>query len=306
MLNQSPPFVSVVVPVRNAPQRIKKCIEALLQQTYPSDCYEIIVVDNASTDHTRQVIECYPVTLLVEHNRVSPYPARNCGIRHARGEIIALLDANVIPVSQWLDQGVTTLQQEMADLAGGHITFTFSQPKTVGEMADSITYVNVKSDIQNNKTSVGGNLFARRLVFDTIGLFPEHIRSGGDTLWTWTATQAGFKLVFASKAEGLYPARKLFPFLKKSYRTTKGLSYVQMMRGKSFSTRHMLLALLFCIFPRHPRILADQIRRRGTIDMLDRFLALWLVFWLRKVVATLGMIHGWLHLHIQIRIKSQK
>jgi glycosyltransferase involved in cell wall biosynthesis len=301
---QSYPFVSVIVPVRNSPERIKTCIEALVAQTYPHHRYEIIVVDNNSSDQTQQVIRSYPVTLLVETSMDSPYPTRNRGIRHARGEIIALLDANVTPTQQWLEQGVRTLEHEGADLAGGHITFTFSPKKTVGEMVDSILYVNIKDNIQQG-TSVGGNLFVRKAVFSSIGLFPDHIRSGGDTLWTWKATQAGYKLVYAAKAEGLYPARRLLPLLKKSYRTTKGGAYIAKKQWGGLSARHMALTLIFCVFPIHPRVVANQIRQRGTTDMLERFLAIWLVFWLRKIVTTFGLLDGWLHLHNQKKAENQ-
>lgn len=299
------PFVSVVVPVRNAPGRVKTCIEALLAQTYPQDRYEIIVVDNDSTDQTRQVIQSYPVTLLIETSMASPYPARNRGIRHARGEIIALTDANVIPLPHWLEQGVQALEHEQADLAGGHITFTFSPEKTIGEIVDSLIYINIKGNVPKGMT-VCTNLFARKAVFDAIGLFAHHIRSGGDTLWTWQATQAGFKLIYATQAEGLYPARKLFPLLKKSYRTSKGTMYVHMKRGINTSVWQILYKLVYTvIIPRHTRATVYKIRERGTPDMLQHFLAIWFVIWLRNFVVMLGMIDGRLHLQRQIEAEKQ-
>jgi len=62
------PFVSVIIPVLNSPVRAEKCINALLDQTYPKNRYEIIVVDNGSTDSTPQVIQQYPVTFMIEDN----------------------------------------------------------------------------------------------------------------------------------------------------------------------------------------------------------------------------------------------
>ena len=111
------PFVSIIVPVLNSPARVKQCIESSLSQTYPKDKYEIIIVDNGSTDNTIRVIEQYPVKILVEKDIQTPYAARNKGIYHAQGEIIALTDANCSPQPDWIKEGITALQEENADLA---------------------------------------------------------------------------------------------------------------------------------------------------------------------------------------------
>jgi glycosyltransferase involved in cell wall biosynthesis len=65
-----------VVPVRNGEAIIGPCVESLLAQRYPADCYEIIVVDNGSTDDTARVVAGYPVTLL-RCDTPGPSPARN-------------------------------------------------------------------------------------------------------------------------------------------------------------------------------------------------------------------------------------
>ena len=100
--NDGIPFVSVIVPVYNDGQRIGKCIEALLIQTYPQAHFEIIIVDNGSNDNTRSVIEEHPVKLLVEDRIQSSYAARNKGIKNAKGEVIAFTDADCIPAPDWI------------------------------------------------------------------------------------------------------------------------------------------------------------------------------------------------------------
>jgi glycosyltransferase involved in cell wall biosynthesis len=83
----SSPFISVVVPVYNGDRIIGNCVESLLNQSYPKDNYEIIVVDNGSTDNTRAIIKKYPVKMLIEDSIKSSYAARNKGIKHAKGEV---------------------------------------------------------------------------------------------------------------------------------------------------------------------------------------------------------------------------
>ena len=96
------PFVSVIVPVYNAEDMIGDCIESLLAQDYPSDRYEIIIVDNDSTDDTADVIKRYPVKYVLEDQIHTSYAARNTGARNARGEALAFCDADQIAAERWL------------------------------------------------------------------------------------------------------------------------------------------------------------------------------------------------------------
>ena len=72
------PDVSVIAPVYNGCATIGDCIESLLEQGYPADCYDVIVVDNNSTDGTPDSVAKYPVTLLFECARISPIIASRC------------------------------------------------------------------------------------------------------------------------------------------------------------------------------------------------------------------------------------
>jgi glycosyltransferase involved in cell wall biosynthesis len=76
-------FVSVVIPVFNGENIIGTCIKSILKQSYPNEKYEIIIVDNGSTDTTREIIKRYPVKMLIEDSIRSSYGARNTGIKHA-------------------------------------------------------------------------------------------------------------------------------------------------------------------------------------------------------------------------------
>ncbi len=87
------PLFSVIIPVYNRASFIKEAIESVLKQTYKN--FELIVVDDGSTDETPQIIANYPVKLIRQSNR-GVSAARNAGIRMARGEIIALLDSDDI------------------------------------------------------------------------------------------------------------------------------------------------------------------------------------------------------------------
>lgn len=86
-------MISVVVPVRNDPGRLAKCLSSLARSTYPP--LEIIVVDDASTDTTARVAEASGATVIRMEQRCGPGVARNHGAAVARGEILVFVDADV-------------------------------------------------------------------------------------------------------------------------------------------------------------------------------------------------------------------
>ena len=106
MSQDSPPehlTVGVVIPTRNRAEMLRVTLEALTGQSRAAD--EVIVVDNGSTDNTKQVVERFERRLPL-HYLYEPTPgageARNCGIRHATSEILAFTDDDCIPDREWL------------------------------------------------------------------------------------------------------------------------------------------------------------------------------------------------------------
>ena len=79
------PFVSVILPVYNGERYIKKCLESLMNQSYPKDKYEVIVIDNGSSDSTVEILKTITnsqIQVLYESKRGS-YAARNTGVSHS-------------------------------------------------------------------------------------------------------------------------------------------------------------------------------------------------------------------------------
>ena len=214
-------FVSVVVPVYND-ARIGKCIDALLNQTYPSDQYEIIVVDNASTDNTHAIVKQYPVTLLREDGIQSSYAARNTGIRNAKGDIIALTDSDCIPNRDWIERGVTNLLGvSNCGLAAGEIHLFFNIPgkPNVVEVYDSINGFDQKEDIERRNYGSTANVFTFRRIFYEVGFFNDQLRSGGDNEWGRRVFSSGYSQIYAEDTIVGHPARGSFGQLYK--RTTR-------------------------------------------------------------------------------------
>jgi cellulose synthase/poly-beta-1,6-N-acetylglucosamine synthase-like glycosyltransferase len=96
------PQVSIIIPVYNGTHIIGPLLDSIQQLDYPADRYEVLVIDNNSTDDLESVVAPYPVKLLYERDVQGSYAARNRGIRHAGGEILAFTDADCRVHPQWL------------------------------------------------------------------------------------------------------------------------------------------------------------------------------------------------------------
>jgi glycosyltransferase involved in cell wall biosynthesis len=103
------PSVSIVIPALNAARTIERTLQSILSQK-TNLSYEVIVVDNGSTDNTLQVLEKFPVIMLSQKIR-GPAAARNLGVSIAKGKYIAFLDADVVIKEDWLEQSFLILDQ---------------------------------------------------------------------------------------------------------------------------------------------------------------------------------------------------
>src|SRR5262245_61536984 len=103
--------VSVIVPVFNGEKTLAACVESLLALKYPANDLELIVVDNASTDRTAEILALYRDRIrVVSENERGPAAARNNGLRAATHEIVAMTDADCVVDCDWLRFLVEPLQ----------------------------------------------------------------------------------------------------------------------------------------------------------------------------------------------------
>jgi glycosyltransferase involved in cell wall biosynthesis len=283
------PRVSAIVPVRNGAPQVGRCLAALLAQTWPADRLEILVVDDASTDATRERVRAHPVRLLEQAEARGPYAARNAALRAATGDVLAFTDADCVPAKDWIERGAAALAREGADLAAGHVRFVLSSRSSAAQVLDSITNLDQERSVAERGVAKTGNLFATRRVLDAIGPFRER-RSGCDVEWTGRASGAGFALVYAPDAVVEKPARGALALARKQYRVGRGQMGLALAAGERPAALALRVARGFR--PGRPSALRERLARRAPEGQRAGLAAVWLAAWAISCVQSLGRLHA--------------
>jgi len=185
--------VSVLIPAFNEAQYISKTLKAILEQDYFS--FEVIVVNNASTDATEEAINNF----IAEHKgsadliRVAFEPrrgtnhARECGRKLATGNIIAQLDADCIPPTNWISKAVGQLQRNKVVAVTGPYDYYDSSflRRQFTLLAQLIFYPLINAMVQINHRGgimIGGNSFIDAAVLDKAGGYNVDLTFYGDDI----------------------------------------------------------------------------------------------------------------------------
>lgn len=231
------PFVSVVIPVYNDPHRLRHCLAALEKQTYPSNRYEVLAVDNGSEESIEPVVAEFGQARAALQSIPGSYAARNRGIQLAKGEVLAFTDADCIPAADWVEQGVEALRAGTnVGLVGGGINVFYSslgRPTPV-EFVDDDMHLNQERACRNG-FAFTANVFTHRSVFEEVGPFDDRLKSGGDVEWGHRVSAHGFNVAYAEAACVAHPARRTYAALaKKKRRVITGYHDQQTAAGYSF------------------------------------------------------------------------
>lgn len=215
---------SVIVPVYNEEENIDRLIESLLKLEVSNFSYEILIVDNNSTDNTVKKIKKYPVKLL-EEKRPGSYAARNKGINHASGEFLCFTDGDCIVDKDWLlNVNSFIINNNTFDLVAGNIIKTVVK-KNIYSMYDDICFLNQEELVKYNK-AVTANLIVHKRVFKNVGCFDGTKLTGEDVAFVFNATLKGYNLAYAEHAKVYHKSRDTFKAIEeKLYRFTKSKKY---------------------------------------------------------------------------------
>lgn len=224
---QRDPDVDVIIPVYNDPEGIDATIRSLGSQATDHQLY---VVDNGSTDRTREVVRSHDdrCTLLEETKIQSSYAARNMGIRHASGDVLAFVDADMTVADDWLDCALAEFHDSGADYMGCHVELAMPDAPSLAARYDRHTGFPVQAYLESQRFVPTCCLVLRREVFDDVGLFDHRLTSGGDKEFGNRVHYAGYETHFAATATMYHPTRNsVRALVRKDRRVGRGLCQLQ-------------------------------------------------------------------------------
>ena len=195
---------SVIVPCFNNERHLRRCIEALFAQTCPKDRYEVILIDNNSTDRSLEIARSFPELVVLEEEIQSSYAARNRGVRQSRGEILAFTDSDCEVSPTWLEEIAFSLADPAAAVVlGGVRNARESFPLSIlaDYEAQKAEYVCTRQD-RRLYYAYTNNMAVRREVFERCGPFMQ-IARGADVIFVSKAfeTYGPGSVRYARKAQ---------------------------------------------------------------------------------------------------------
>lgn len=285
-------FVSIIIPVFNDLNAIQLTLDALKNQTASTDSFEIIVVDNGSTDGSVEWLQNQSdITFICETDHLgSPYSCRNRGLEVAKGDFLVLLDSTCIPALDWVEAGLSHYTNTQQVLFGGRVRFNFEGNMTVGKLYDSVTNVQMEHSIKHQQKAKTANLWVHKQVFTDMGYFKEGVRSGEDVRWTKHCTDAGIHLGYSHDTSVYKFARGTLALLNKQVRVGRGQMRLWRSRGEVNS---QFIKSLKKIIPIAPKTMKVLMARNADVSYpWHLILRLYLVSYLSELSTLLGNFIG--------------
>jgi GT2 family glycosyltransferase len=195
------PKVSVVVASYNGDRTLKACLDSLQQLKYPS--FEVILVDDGSTDTTRQIAFLNPQVRFILHERnLGLSAARNTGIAAANGEIIVFVDSDCRADEDWLGYLVSDLlDSDFVGIGGPNLLPPEDSAVAAAVMVSPGGPAHVMLTDRQAEHIPGCNMAFFKWALVEIGGFDPIFRKAGDDVdLCWRLQQAGYRIGFSPAA----------------------------------------------------------------------------------------------------------
>ncbi len=217
--------VSIVIPAHNEEKYLADTLKAVCALDYKN--FEVIVVNNASTDKTEEVAKNFPVKLAYEGKKGLLY-ARECGRKNATGEIIANMDADCLPEKDWIKKGVESFKDKETVAVTGPYDYFDGSPffRSFSLFIQKNIYSWANKTMNTTKRGailIGGNNMIRASVLNEIGGYNTDILFYGEDTDTAKRVSKKGEVVFNKsftmktsarrfKAEGTFKISVLYLF----------------------------------------------------------------------------------------------
>ncbi len=284
--------ISVIIPVYNDPVGIRTTLRSVCEQT--DDNYEVIPVDNNSTDTTPDIIKVFEqrfpdiVNPQKETDVQSSYAARNTGIKNAVGDILLFIDSDMWVDSTWLSDVRQTLQKTNCEYLGWNIELVAESdggPEPPLVSYERIISFSTKAYIEKQKFTPTCGLAVKKSVIDTVGDFDERLISGGDKEFGQRVHRAGFKQCYTDNVTSYHPARETWKEKKKqAIRIGRGHAHLYSFHPE-VEPVHPLHPIRYT--PPNPFVFRKQAEMK--ISVID-FSKMYIIAWILKMMELYGLL----------------
>lgn len=246
------PTVSIIAPCRNEAAYIEKAINSILQNDYPKDLIELLVVDGISTDSTREIIERMAdrdnrIKLLDNPKKIVP-SAMNIGISRSHGEYIIRIDCHSTFARDYIPKCVEISQRTGADNVGGYIETLPGADTAVARAIAKAT--SSRFGVGNSEFRLSGpeqevdtvpfGAF-RKDLFEKTGLYDERLARNQDIELNSRIRKAGGRIIISPEIKlGYYNRATYRQLWRQSFNNGLWNPYTLWLTGGGLSTRHFV------------------------------------------------------------------
>jgi len=195
----NPPKVSIVVCAYNAERTMDACLASMRELRYPN--YEVVVVNDGSTDTTREITLRYPEVILIDQENMGLSVARNVGAAAATGEIIAYTDSDCVVDPDWLTYLVYKFRDGFVAVGGPNLPPPEDSriPGCVAASPGGPTHVLLSDEVAEHIP--GCNMAFRKSVMEEVHGFDATYRAAGDDVdFCWRLQNANYPIGFSPAA----------------------------------------------------------------------------------------------------------
>jgi exopolysaccharide biosynthesis polyprenyl glycosylphosphotransferase len=227
------PDISVVIPVYNSARTLKLCLESICHgQTFPEDRYEVIVIDDGSTDRSPEIAKAYPVRYHYQKNQ-GPGVARNEGVAQSRGDIVLFTDSDCVPEPDWIEEMVRPVRENsVIAVKGAYVKPEPGVASRFAQMEFEERYDKLEKAAFIDLVDTYAAAFVKRDFQEAGGFDPNFpVANNEDVDLSYKLSSAGKKMAFNRRAK----VRHLNQLTLPRYLRTKFLrAYWRMMVYKRF------------------------------------------------------------------------
>jgi len=279
--SEKDPFISIIIPAYNREEGLKDTLDSAINQTYPKEHYEVLVVDNMSTDGTLEVIKKYEDTYpnlvkgLTQEKIQGVSPTRNEGIRNAEGDVFVFIDADMWAEENWLEVIAEEFKKGTKYL--GYDVEIVEEEENLFSDFNKYNGFRIEEYIKDRNYSGTGCTAVAREVIEDVGMFDIRLDFSEDKEFGNRVHENGYKIKYTENTKVYHEARDSFSSLLRKYFSI-GRGHCQL--ANSYPNRYQELKRSIFNFihllPDPPDILKRSVYPKIGIKMFEFFLLKWI------------------------------